>query len=185
MKYFEKLKEHYDADLDNIKLARFEDEEGRQCIEKTFYEDIEVRILSQFFLLCTISLEIYLPPRIGGCIMLYISGFITRITNKPIIEPVGASLSFPKSSAISDEALPISCWFQWLVDSNPFPCFNIWLILSETCGFRLVMTWQYLAYYDPLFRPSRGGIKWSSGSISGTYRERRLRLQRTVSRRIC
>lgn len=49
MKYFEKLKEHYDADLDNIKLARFEDEEGRQCIEKTFYEDIEVRILSHFF----------------------------------------------------------------------------------------------------------------------------------------
>jgi len=41
VKYFEKLKEHYDADLDNIKLARFEDEEGRQCIEKTFYEDIE------------------------------------------------------------------------------------------------------------------------------------------------
>ena len=41
MKYFEKLKEHYDADLDNIKLARFEDEEGRQCIEKTFYEDLE------------------------------------------------------------------------------------------------------------------------------------------------
>ena len=45
MKYFEKLKEHYDADLDNIKLARFEDEEGRQCIEKTFYEDIEVHHL--------------------------------------------------------------------------------------------------------------------------------------------
>ena len=50
LKYFEKLKEHYDADLDNIKEARFEDSEsGRKCIEKTFYEDIEVHILSHFF----------------------------------------------------------------------------------------------------------------------------------------